>query len=292
MQTLYARDLSDLPEAANLWRPRQASASRAVDADVPLLLPRDGFASPIGFWFAPAESWTEGAASLRVEVVKIDEFDRGGDQAGSGVRPAMDGLEKQYAHIELRAGRGHKVDVPSFAPSTLSLEIDACSARICVASAAWPSVAPAVLVTVAQFWRLLAIERKLGDLTDWAHGELQQTRSVRAFLSRWRRLGEVRTRRQDLQSLILDLPVFEGPLTDPRGYLPTGRSLRIYRSLSARLGLARRRRLIDERVECVEAVFDSLAESADHFQALFVQLVLELMIVAALIVDIVLHFLE
>jgi hypothetical protein len=292
MQTLYARDLNELPAAAFLWRPQRTSATRTADADVLPSLPRDGFASPLGFWFAPAESWTQGAAPLRVEVVGTDQLVRDREQSGAGVTAPVDAVERKQAHIELRAGRGHKEDASSFTPSTLSLEIDACSARIHVASSAWPGIAPAVLVAVAQFWRFRAIERTLGELTDSAHRELQETRGVGAFLSRWQRLREIRKHHQDLQSLILDLPLFEGPLTDPRAYLPPGRSLRIYRSLSAQLGLARRRRLIDERIECMEAVFDSLAASADHSQALFVQVVLELTIVAVLIVDVVLHFVE
>jgi hypothetical protein len=77
-------------------------------------------------------------------------------------------------------------------------------------------------------------------------------------------------------------------LTDPRGYLPPGRPVRIYRALAARLGLVRRRRLIDERVE---AVLDSLAESLDHFQARLLQVVLELLIVAVPLLEIALDFL-
>ncbi len=86
--------------------------------------------------------------------------------------------------------------------------------------------------------------------------------------------------------MILDLPDFEGSLTNPRGHFPSGRSVQLYRKLCAWLGLARRRRELDERVEVVESIYDSLAESLNHSQSLAFQVVLELAIVALLLLDV------
>ena len=96
---------------------------------------------------------------------------------------------------------------------------------------------------------------------------------------------DLRPARRTLQALILDLPDFEGALTNPRGCLAAGRSVRLYRVLAVRLGLDRWRREIDERIEVVEAIFDSLVESLNHYQSLAFQIALELVIVAVLLLD-------
>jgi hypothetical protein len=110
----------------------------------------------------------------------------------------------------------------------------------------------------------------LDELTGWAPGDL----SKHGFLSlvRYHRACELQAHRRVLQSLILDLPAFELYLTDPRAGLAAGMPIRIYRALVRQLGLAPGRRALDERVEVVEAIFDSLAESHNHRQALAFQL--------------------
>ncbi|HKI20730.1 MAG TPA: hypothetical protein VKA15_22760, partial [Isosphaeraceae bacterium] len=90
---------------------------------------------------------------------------------------------------------------------------------------------------------------------------------------------------RSLHALILDLPDFEAALTNPQGYLAPGRPVRLYRALAARLGLNRWRHEIDERIEVVEAIFDSLTESLNHLHSLAFQIALELIIVAVLLLD-------
>ncbi len=80
MQTLYALDLTDLPGADDLWRVR-AEAKRPEENR--LCLPTDGFASPLGFWFAAAGSWGSVVAPLRVEVRDLGEQDVR-DHSGNG----------------------------------------------------------------------------------------------------------------------------------------------------------------------------------------------------------------
>jgi hypothetical protein len=289
MQILYALDLTELPGAAALWRPRQRSVPPGAEAEG--LLPRDGFASPMGFWFAPAGSWAPGVAPLRVEVMGADELARGNPHGEAQGQDSADLARIHRARLELPARRGRGTGAPSSAPGSLNLEIDARTARVGVDASTWPSVASAVLLVIAQYWRLLAIERALVDLNDWARDDIEETQGARQGVLRRRRSSQLQTRRRQLQAIILDLPRFEGPLTDPGSYLPQGRPVRIYRALAARLGLGRRRRLIDEQVEVIEAVLDSLVDSLDHSQALLFQVVLELIIVAVLLLDIVLHFL-
>jgi len=148
----------------------------------------------------------------------------------------------------------------------------------------WESVGETVLLVVAQFWRFGAIDRKLDELSSWARDDLAATAGFPTAI-RLRRVRDLRLRHRKLQELVLDLPDFEAPLTNPQGYLVATRSVRLFRVLAARLGLNGWRREIDERIEVVEATFDSLAESLNHLQSLTFQIALELVIVAVLLLD-------
>jgi hypothetical protein len=225
--------------------------------------------------------------SLRVEFVAADRLSR--------TDPRREGRSRS------RAANGRAVRVQQNAPARrvrskawalpVDLEIDSNVARVGVDAATWPSASDAVLLVVAQFWRFGQIDRTLNELSDWARQDLGRTTGFKAMIGR-RRARELRARRRLLQELILDLPDFEGALTNPRGHLPAGVPVRLYRALVSRLGIDRWRREIDERVEVVEATFDSLAESLDHHQSLAIQIVLELVIVAVLLLDAGLFLLE
>jgi hypothetical protein len=166
----------------------------------------------------------------------------------------------------------------------LTLEINHEMAKIAVDAETWKSVGETVLLVVAQFWRFGAIDRMLDEFSDWAREDLAAPPGFRSVI-RPRRARELRARYRTLQTLILDLPDFEAALTNPRGCLSPGRAISLYRALAARLGLNRWRQEIDERVEVVEAIYDSLAESLNHYQSLAFQIVLELVIVAVLLLD-------
>src|SRR5262249_29454752 len=148
-----------------------------------------------------------------------------------------------------------------------------------------------VLFSVAQYWRLAAIDRALDEHSDWARTDLERSVGLTSLLIR-RRTRELRTRRRALQKLILDLPDYEGSLTNPRGHLPSRPAVVLYRRLCISLGLNHRRREIDERIEVVESIFDSLTDSLNHSQSLAIQIVLELAIVALLLLDVGLYFFD
>jgi hypothetical protein len=291
MHTLYALDLTRTPEAGSLWRRRGRSIGGGEPAIEPTTwfpgVPRAGFASRLGFWFANAESWATTLPSLRVEFADHPQLSR--------THPRREGRSRN------RATNGRAVRAQQRAPVGRSrseafalpvdLEVNSKLARVGVDAATWPSASDAVLLVITQFWRFQEIDRTLDELSDWARQDLERVTSFRGMIGR-RRARELRARRRLLQELILDLPDFEGALTNPRGYLPAGRPVRLYHTLVSRLGLDRWRREIDERVEVVEATFDSLAESLDHHQALAFQIVLELVIVAVLLLDAGLFVLE
>ena len=89
-----------------------------------------------------------------------------------------------------------------------------------------------------------------------------------------------------VRSLGVDLPCFEGPLLDPQGYFATRRAARLFRSLVSRLELERWQAVIDERMEVIESTFEALAEERRHLDSLTWEIVLEVLILAALVGDI------
>jgi len=235
----------------------------------------------LGFYFAEAPHWSNGSPPFRIEFFERDELRR---QTRLRDEPLADGTPAfRTAHARLKLPNGRARSGRSTLP--LILEIDANVARIGVDSATWASVGETVLYAVAQHWRLIAIDRALDELSAWARADVQ-TKSGLVSAIRPRRAKELRARRSALQQMILDLPDFEGSLTNPRGHFASGRSVQLYRKLCAWLGLAPRRRELDERVEVVESIYDSLAESLNHSQSLAFQIVLELAIVALLLLDV------
>ncbi len=179
-----------------------------------------------------------------------------------------------------------KVKTPRSAgkPTSLFVEIDPRVARIGVAPDSWAGVSEPVLLVVAQFWRFFAIDRTLDEIGEWLRNDLDTGNVARLFNRR--RSRTLYTHRHALQRLILDLPDFESPLTNPEAFLNPGRPVRIYRALARQLALHRFRCAIDERIEVIEAVFDSLTESHNHYQSLAFQITLELIIAALLLFDI------
>jgi hypothetical protein len=283
MKTLYGLDLM-MPSAQPLGN-QQARPAPSSNKDEPDFSWYN-LASPLGFWFGPREAWPEVVTPLRLEVFGPDERDRGASDGEPSKREGTPKLRSARARLKLASGAGGS----SGSSSLLVLDIDANNARVEVDAGTWPSVDDAVLSVVAQFWRFQAIDRALDELTAWARRDLGNGGLL--TLIRRRRSRELHARRRNLQTLILNLPDFESLLTNPRAHLPQGRPNRLYRSLAAQIGLGPWRRQIDERVEVVEAVYDSLAESLNHFQALTFQVVLELVIVAVLLFDAGLYLLD
>jgi len=286
MQTLYALDMTQTPSPDSCWRGRQNSAAqRAATAERTARspeLPRGGYGSPLGFWFAAAEAWSTEVPRLRVEFCELDDlgranFDRKG-RSGTGSATCRTARARLKAPPLAGRSRARSASLP------LTLEINQELATIAVDPATWESVGETVLLVIAQFWRFDSIDRKLDGLSSWARDDLAMAPGFRNMI-RPRRARELRKHQRSLHALILDLPDFEAALTNPQGYLAPGRPVRLYRALAARLGLNRWRHEIDERIEVVEAIFDSLTESLNHLHSLAFQIALELIIVAVLLLD-------
>jgi hypothetical protein len=277
MQTLYALDLTEIKGVDNIWRPRRSATHRTENR---LELPHDGFASPLGFWFATAESWGTVATPLRVEVFDPGEQDAPDYNSRDRSCSFAVACHSYRAQLRLKA----KQTQSAGSSTSLFLEIDRSTARIGIARDSWSSVSETILIIVAQFWRFVAIDDLLDELVDWARSDLAKDGFI--SLIRRHRSRELHSHRRKLQTLILDLPDYEVLLTNPRAGLAPGRPIRLYRTLAGQLSLDRHRRAIDERIEVIEAVLDSLADSLNHLQALAFQIALELAIVALLLLDV------
>ena len=89
------------------------------------------------------------------------------------------------------------------------------------------------------------------------------------------------------ESVVIDLPCFEGPLLDPQGYFATRRAARLFKTLVNRLELERWQTVIDElHRDHRYATFDALADERRHLDSLTWEIVLEVLILAALVGDI------
>src|SRR5262245_38489877 len=138
MPILHALDLTELPGSDALWRPHR-NRDREYLERLPGL-PSEGFASPLGYWFAAAGSWATGVETLRVEVLELAEM-RVENRAVA--REAADGGARNgvcRVRLELAAVRGRSDETsPS---SRLLLEIDArtARARVGVDAGAWPGL--------------------------------------------------------------------------------------------------------------------------------------------------------
>ena len=171
MSTLRATDLSLLRGADPLWR-RRPSGLAGEDACEPYelvakhALPRRGFASPLGFWFAPEEDWASPPA-YRVELAPPR---RPGamSHAGNGSPAVAEGRCLRVV-VAGRPGSGASAEQPRMA-----LEVAGRSARITVDETAWPEAQEAGLLAVATCWRLEALDGSLDRLTDDARATLDR----------------------------------------------------------------------------------------------------------------------
>ncbi len=291
MHTLYALDLTARDEMDSVWRKSQIPSGRrtgiSADSTIHPDLPGDGFASPFGFWFAPAPSWKIPALTTASSLSRSKRSIRSSEDATSPGR--LQSSTGGAVRARKRASEGRSRSGRSSLP--LRIEIDANDARVSVDVDTWIIVGETVLFAVAQYWRFAAINRTLVELSEWSRHDLATEYSFLGVIKR-ARSRQLRSQRRTLQRIILDLPLVESPLTNPHGHFANRRVVHLYRRLSRWLGLGRLRREIDERIEVVETVLDSLSESLDHCQSLAFQIALELIIVAVLLVDVGLYFVD
>jgi hypothetical protein len=267
MRVLHAIDLARSSAYDPLWRTLRVASS--TPRDPPAGLPPGGLATPGGFWFVEAAGRPVPDA-LRVDIVPPGAMrGRAADAAGSAPPDPGD----RRLPLLIVPPRATRALVPELRDG-LALEVRPRGARVGVADHAWPCVSGPVLLIISQCWRFLEIERRLDDL------------SARCRDGTVRRRGGVGKGLRAVRELVLDLPGFDGPVVDPRGYFASRRSATLYRAFARRLELGRWRDRIGERVEIVEATLAALAEDRRHLDSLAWMVLLEALILLILFADI------
>jgi hypothetical protein len=276
-KTLLAADLSRDPAARTLWR---RGTSAAPEAAVPGVA-ESGFASPMGYWLSSPALPTATAAG-NVMLTFVDPRDDAGP-VPAALATAPDGVFS-------RPVQTLRVKSPNAGEGDATLTIGPGGARVVASAAAWKTLAEPVLLAACQYWRFAAIESEITRLTERAHGDLEHSNmpSLRTLRDHKRLERDSR----DARALMIDLPHFQGPLSDPLAYLSNERATSIYESIAEKLRLEEWSELIDDRAEAVEDAYEALAEKLFEYKNFAWEAVLEILIIVILLGELALMLYE
>jgi hypothetical protein len=261
---IQAIDLVGRPEHRALWRSAGAATLPAPG------LPGGGQASPLGYWLAglpEGASPSPGAPVISFRSPTEPPAPPADSGPGPGRRPPL----------TVRVKPTHTGD------GDLILVLSPTSAQVHATPAAWQAVAEPVLLAICQYWRFAAVDAELDRLTALAHGDIGHAAMPGlSSLRDRRRLADVA---RDVRALLVDLPHFEGPLTDPLPYLSTERAGQTFETLAEKLHLEEWCELIDERAEAVEDTYEAVTEKLFEYKNFAAEALLEVLIVVILLAE-------
>jgi len=268
---IQAIDLTTRPEYRSLWRARNAASSGTGSATG---LPHGGHASPMGFWLAGgADPSAAPADGLRITVRAPSDAPASAPEPsatqtfGTGSRPPQT--------VRLKAVNSGEGD--------LFLTVSPAAAQVVASEAAWRTHAESVLLAVCQYWRFCAVDVQIDRLTELAHGDIDPaTMPGPAALRARQRLTE---NARAVRELLVDLPHFEGPLTDPLAFCTSERSAQVFESLVEKLQLEEWCEAIDERTEAIEDTYEAVTEKLFEYRNFAWEALLETIIVVILIAE-------
>ena len=258
MRTLRALDLTTDPAHRGLWRGADPPGAGAVG------LPAEGSASPLGYWLTADAEGVDPAAP-RIEFQPPGPAPP--DEPKRGRRPAQT--------VKLRS--------PIPGDGELTLTLGPAAARIACTPGAWATLEEPVLLACCLYWRFLAIDAEIDRLTERARRDLRH--ATIPGLRTLRDGGRLAADAHAVRGLMLDLPHFEGPLTDPYPYCTTERAAVAFASLAERLRLEEWCELIDERAEAIEDAYESTAEKLFEFKNFAWEAGLEIGIILILLAE-------
>lgn len=283
LKAVQATDLAADPSRRALWRGGGTGAGTAAGGGVASAagLPPEGLGSPMGFWLScptlPSEL-SPGGLLLR--------FVAHGEDAG----PPAATLSASPFGPGRRPAQTVRVKPPNAGDGDVLLTLGPGGARVAASPAAWKGVAEPVLLAVCLYWRFAAIDAEIARLTALAHGDLDHANMP--GLATLRDRGRLMQAARDARALMLDLPHFQGPLTDPLPYCTTERAATVFETLAEKLHLEAWCEAIDERAEAVEDAYEALAEKSFEFRNFAVEAALEVVIVVILLAELALGFYE
>jgi hypothetical protein len=182
-----------------------------------------------------------------------------------------------------RPTRTVKVKSPNTGDGDLHLTVGPEGVHVAASEAAWKTLDEPVLLAVCQWWRFAAVDRELDRLTELAVRDLDH--ATLPSLASYRARNELGKTARLVRAILVDLPHFEGPLTDPYAYCSCERSAQVYESLAEKLGLQEWCELLDERAEAVEDIYGAVTEKLLEYKNFLGQAVLEIIIIVILLAE-------
>jgi hypothetical protein len=279
-RTLRAFDIAHAPEYRRLWRARtELSAGQVLPQDVPGL--GRGVALPMGFWLT--DSVAEAGSRQPSFTVVFEPAN-----AVATLSPAAGALDGSSP--VRRPEQTVRLRPPNPLESEVVLRIGPGGARIAASETAWKAVAEPVLLAVGQYWRFALIEREIERLTELAHADHgHATMPTRRSLGHRSRLS---ASAQEVRALLIDLPHFEGPLTDHYSYCTTEQAALTYQALAEKLRLDEWCELIDEKAEAIEDTYEAVSEKLFEYKNFACEAVLESVIILILFAELALMLYE
>jgi hypothetical protein len=269
---IRATDLIGARAERSAWRRGRSSGDPRSSATVP-----SGWISPMGYRLAQVGE----AGYLHPGANEIHIVAPGDPAADSG--PA----EKSTPG---RLGRPPQTVRLKGPDGELVLTIDGGRARVIASATTWEAMSEPVVLAVCLHWRLQAIDAEIDRLTVHAEGDIPHA-AMSVVASLWNRKRLLRHAR-DVRAVMIDLPHFEGPLTDPLPYLSTERAAPTFRALAEKLHLEEWGEAIDDRAEAVEDIYASVTEKLNEFRNFAVGSTLEILIVVILLAELAFHLFD
>jgi hypothetical protein len=259
-RVIEAVDLTGSPESRRLWRRRRGVAPAAAAAGRP---------SPMGFLLTERRE-PGGLASpwqVRLFVPGTEPAAPDALRSEPGTRPAQT--------VRIKGAAASEGD--------LVLTIGPEGAQVVAPVATWNALAEPVMLAVCQYWRFRALDEQLDQLAERAEGDVGHA-AMSVPRSLWQRRRLLHNARE-VRTLLLDLPHFQEPLTDPYPFCTSERSVQTYRSLAEKLHLEEWAEAIDDRVEAVEDNYASVTEKLCEYRNFAWGATLEILIIVILLAE-------
>jgi hypothetical protein len=272
LKALRALDLTPRPGARALWM-STTRGHGTTTAPAAADLPQPGFASPMGFWLTEVPEIVA-ESTVSPYLIRFESPSTAAAQAAMETSPAA-------AVKPRRPDQTVRLKPPHAGDGELVLKLSTAGVRIITTDAAWKALSEPVLLAIGIYWRFLAIEEELDRLTEQAHADVDHATMPGG--PTWKDRRGLIARARAVRAFILDLPHFQGPITDPFPYCSTERSAQTFAGLAEKLHLEMWCELIDERVEVIEDAYEVATEKLMEFRHFVYEAGLEVLIVLILL---------
>ena len=272
-RTIAVHDLTADPASRRLWQPGSGMPSLSE------CVLETGWASPMGYWFSKL---TDNSGTVQSPyTVRV-------------ITPGV-GLSEEVASLDVPRGVGRRFRTQvarlkgnASGLGHLAMTITPNFALVETDELSWQALSEPVLLAIAQVWRFQAIEAQFDRLTDQARCDATYA-DAPSFRGLWRS-RKVAERGHGVRLAILDLPHFQGALTDPRAYCSSPQSARAFDLLARRLQLEPWSDAIDDRATAVESIYEAATDKLYHMKMYLIEIFLEILIILILLADVASHF--